>query len=145
MAFSYDPTQLAENKLYQLRLQIGDTDPDNYIFEDEELEYFMSLYCNPLILQYWVTLAAISKLSSVPGYTLGPYKEDNTQRLGVLNDYLNNIRRTLRGKQIPLTQAPSTKSKFGYDMMSYQNSDNYFNTRGRATWGLWEGWCIGNE
>lgn len=41
MAFSYDLSNLG-TELYRLRLEIGDTDPNEYFLDDEEIEIIQS-------------------------------------------------------------------------------------------------------
>lgn len=46
MAWNYDPTQLGESELMQVRLEIDDVDPDDQKFQDEELEHFIGVERN---------------------------------------------------------------------------------------------------
>lgn len=40
--FTYDPTLLATSSLPRIRLTLGDTNPDGYLFSDEEIAYFVT-------------------------------------------------------------------------------------------------------
>lgn len=42
MTFTYDAAQLASSELFQVRLEIDDTDSADAKFQDEELAYFIS-------------------------------------------------------------------------------------------------------
>ena len=37
--WSYDPSQLATSEVYQIRLETGDTDPNNQRLQDEEIQH----------------------------------------------------------------------------------------------------------
>ena len=43
MAFTYDPSKLSTNKIYQVRLSVGQTNQyDLIVLQDEEIEFFLS-------------------------------------------------------------------------------------------------------
>ena len=42
MAFTYDADLLSTSELYQVRLEIGDTDPNEYFLENGEIRWVMS-------------------------------------------------------------------------------------------------------
>lgn len=44
--WTYDPTQLATSTLYQVRLEIQDTDTNNQLLQDEEITYALSVEAN---------------------------------------------------------------------------------------------------
>ncbi len=46
MPWTYDPAELATNEVYAIRLEIGDTDPQNQQLQDEEVGYAISLERN---------------------------------------------------------------------------------------------------
>jgi len=42
MSFTYDETQLDSSVLYRIRLEIGDTDEDNVLLQDEEINQIIA-------------------------------------------------------------------------------------------------------
>ncbi len=46
MSWTYDPTQLATSTLYQVRLEIQDTDATNPLLQDEEIDYAVAQEAN---------------------------------------------------------------------------------------------------
>lgn len=46
MPWTYDPTQLATSTLYQVRLEIQDTDTTNQLLQDEEITYALGVEAN---------------------------------------------------------------------------------------------------
>lgn len=59
MANTYSAALVSSTPAFQVRLRIGDTDTTNYLFDDEEITYFLTLASSN------VTRAAVYALSTV--------------------------------------------------------------------------------
>ena len=55
--YSYDPTQLATNEIYQLRLEVADTDQQAWLLADQEYTYSVSIERN-----FWCAAARCCEL-----------------------------------------------------------------------------------
>lgn len=118
MSWSYDPTQLKDSPLMQVRLMLGDTDENDPLMQDEEIEFYIeeSGSVNNTVLRCIDT--ALARIAAIPDYQLGPYQESMGNRIA----FLNNLRKQIEDEATkycpPLSENPSTKPVFGYDMQS---------------------------
>ena len=79
MSFSYDPTQLSDNLLYQVRFRLGDTNESNATFQDEEISY--SLDCNnQAVIETCIDCvsALLPRLARGAKFKVGPYSEEES-------------------------------------------------------------------
>ena len=59
MSWTYDIQDLATNEVYQVRLEIGDTDPEDPLLEDEEISQAISLEKN-----FWAAAARCCEMAA---------------------------------------------------------------------------------
>lgn len=120
MAVSYDVTQLATSKLYQVRLRLGDTDIATAEFQDEELEFFLSeSHNNVLSTCIKACSAALSKIAHAVDYSLGPYSESSgSDRFNRWITLQKSLQAEAASTSCPLINNPTTEKIFSYDMMS---------------------------
>jgi len=119
MAWTYNVTTLESSIKDQIRLRIGDTVEADPMIQDEEILYCItdnnsdiartSLACVRII---------ITRLTSTPDYTLGPYSESNSNRLKALIALKEDFIKQVSGCDAPMMHSPTTSPIFSYDMMS---------------------------
>lgn len=81
MSWSYSGNP-ANSELDALRFLIGDTNEDEPIMQDEELEYLITEYgASPNTLKYEAFMRAATLFARDIKRTLGPQSEDPTERL----------------------------------------------------------------
>jgi hypothetical protein len=119
MSWTYDPTQLQDSALMQVRLVLGDTAPDDPLMEDEEIQFYLDQTDNSVLKAAINCIdAALARISAIPNYKLGPYQESTENRIA----FLTGLRRQLEEEGIkynaPLAEKPTTTPIFRYDMMS---------------------------
>lgn len=81
MSFSYsgDPST---SPLMEARFLIGDTNPDEPIMQDEEVQFLIDTYgTSPNVLRYQLFSRAATLFSRDIKRSLGPQSEDPTKRL----------------------------------------------------------------
>lgn len=119
MAFSYNPDQLGSSKKDQVRFLLGDTNEADALLKDEEIMFLLAQNSNDIIKTATKACASIiASLSSLVDFTVGPYSESQGNRLHaykLLYEYLLKQGASLNA---PISQRPTTKSVFHYDMMS---------------------------
>lgn len=73
MSWTYSPEKLAESKKDQVRLTIGDTDPDMPLMHDEEIDFMLSKPGSSVInVSILCVRRIIAKLSQVVDHKIGP-------------------------------------------------------------------------
>jgi hypothetical protein len=92
MTWNYDPLSLANDSLMQTRLLVGDTDVDDQLMQDEELEYYIEA-------EGGVRSAAIAALESLAAMaakkvdrTIGPLSIKWSQRAAAFSLRAQNLR-----------------------------------------------------
>lgn len=81
MSWTYDPTKIEEQPLYQVRYYIGDTSEDDPLLEDEEILFELSKVNNDAMqaaIHCCERIAA--KLTTQVSYRLGPYSIDLSKK-----------------------------------------------------------------
>jgi hypothetical protein len=118
----YDPAQLEESSLMQIRLRIGDVGPD-FLMDDRELEFFLSQNQNEVLRAALEAVISIVGMltGEGPKFRLGPYSEDNTDRINFYMRLRRQLEQQLSSINAPLMRQPTTPPIFGYDMMSPNN------------------------
>ena len=117
MSWSYEPDKLDFNKKDQVRLMIGDTDPDDPLLNDAEIEFFLR-ESGDVVLDAAVKAvsAIIARLAGEVDFRVGPYQESNTGRL----DRLRLLYRQLKAQQPGMTilmKTPTTPPIFRYEFL----------------------------
>lgn len=118
MSFSYDPTQLKTSLKDQVRLRIGDTEEESAFLSDEEIEYFISISSSVSGACYKAASSIIAKISSLPEYTLGPYKEEHGNRIEAMKSLQQSLMEESGKLHSPIMKSPTTGPIFSYDFMS---------------------------
>lgn len=118
MSWTYDPTQLQDSPLMQVRLVLGDTDAEDPLMENEEIQFYLDETGDVQHASIRCIDTALARIAAIPDYKLGPYQESTGNR--VL--FLTSLRKRLEEEGTmycpPLSKNPTTKPIFGYDMMS---------------------------
>lgn len=118
MSWTYDVTTLQTSIKDQIRLYIGDTDPDNPMLQDEEIEFYISQNPdNVLKATLQCVNSVLSRLSAMPSYTLGPYSEDNSDRISSLETLKTEIEKQTFAAA-PFSKATTTDPLFIYNLFS---------------------------
>ena len=119
MSWTYDVETLADSLKDQIRLKIGDTDPDAPLLEDEEINFFITNKEPSLLLATLDCLnVCIMRISNLPDYKLGPYSESHTSRLKYLTALRDDIQQEACLSGLPASELPTTENIFSYDIMS---------------------------
>jgi hypothetical protein len=74
MTWSYDPTQLGESQVYQVRLKIGDTDTSAQQLQDEEIQYWLDSEVSVDAAAYQAALALAGKYTRKVDKAVGDLK-----------------------------------------------------------------------
>ena len=121
MAWTYDPAQLSNNLMMQVRLRIGDTNPDDPLLQDEEIWFFLKETDNN-VLQASVRACTtvIAYLSSKVDFRIGPYQESHKGRLTWYEALLEQLSSQNPGMTI-LMRPPTTPPIFKYEFLSPNN------------------------
>lgn len=99
MSFSYDPTKLKTNLIYQVRLKIGQTSPYSPVaVQDEEIQFFLDLNKNDVHQTCLDVLhSQISQAAALVDKETGAVSEAQSQLLENLkrlrDDLINSISR----------------------------------------------------
>lgn len=115
MSWSYDATQLATSPKDQIRLLIGDTNSDDPLIQDEEVNYYIDQHPNDNARAALACVnVIITRITSTPDYTLGPYSESNASRLKAFRSIKAQLEKDAISFQPPLMNEPTTTSIFHY-------------------------------
>lgn len=120
MSWTYDPSQLKESELMQIRLLLGDTDANDPLLEDEEIEFYIDQNSDVNHAALDCINAILSRLAAIPEYKLGPYEENTSNRISFLNSLSKKLEDYIISYCPPLSENPTSRPIFGYDMMSEQ-------------------------
>lgn len=118
MSWSYDPTQLQDSPLMQVRLMLGDTDEDDPLMQDEEIQFYIDASGSAEGAVIKCIDTALARIAAIPEYKLGPYQESMGNRITFLNGLRKQLEDGATLYNAPLSEGPTTKPIFGYDMMS---------------------------
>jgi hypothetical protein len=119
MAWTYDPTWIQDSPKDQIRLLIGDTLESDPFLQDEEIQFYIDQYPGDISRAALSCVnVVITRICSTPDYTLGPYSESNGNRLKAFQAIKVSLETKVSGYNAPLSEAPTTASIFGYNMMS---------------------------
>lgn len=119
MSWTYDVETLADSLKDQIRLKIGDTNPDDPLLEDEEINFFIDNKYGSILLSTIACLnVCIMRISSLPDYKLGPYSESHEARLKYLTSLRDDMQQEACLNGLPAMQLPTTSNIFEYDLMS---------------------------
>lgn len=104
--------------MMQVRLKIGDTGPD-FMLDDREIEFYLSENNNEVIRAALAAVTSIlGKLVEDVNFTLGPYREDNSNRVNFFTALKTQLESQISNTNSPLMRTPTTSPIFGYDLMS---------------------------
>lgn len=119
MAWTYEPSKLSDSPLMQARLLLGDTNEEDQLMQDEEIQFYLNSS------GYDINRAAIkcidvalSRIAAIPEYSLGPYRESLGNRIAFLNGLRDRLNKTEVQMNAPLSHDITSQEIFGYDMMS---------------------------
>lgn len=119
MSWSYDPSKLKDSPKDQVRLLIGDTEEDDPLLQDEEIQFYLDQHPNDIKrCSLECVNVIITRICNTPDYTLGPYSESNANRLKAFQTLQQDLSAQVVGYNAPLADSPSTAPIFAYDMMS---------------------------
>lgn len=118
MSWTYDPTQLNESPLMQIRLILGDTDESDPLMQNEEIQFYIDSLGDVNRASIECIDAALARIASIPDYKLGPYQESTDNRVAYLNKRRAQLEEELTKYCPPLSEKPTTSPIFGYDMTS---------------------------
>lgn len=95
MSWTYDPALLSDKNLgvmMQVRLMIGDTDPDYAYMQDEEILFYINQHPSSV---YHVAITClrriIAKVAKEVNYKIGPEKVDASDRMKHMEDLLGAL------------------------------------------------------
>lgn len=118
--FSYDPTQLNENKLYQVRFRLGDTVQESARFRDSELQFALdSTGENVLEACISCVMAILPRIAGGgEGFKVGPYQENvpSAGSLAYWTKLLDDLKAERSMYSAP-QMAPTGPSIFHYGML----------------------------
>ena len=121
MSWNYNPENLKDSPIDQIRLLIGDTLESDPLLQDEEIQFYLDQAPNDINRAALASVnVIITRICSTPDYTLGPYSESNGSRLKAFQSVKNELDAKVIGYNSPLASAPTTEPIFSYDMMSAQ-------------------------
>jgi hypothetical protein len=121
MAFTYDETQLSTSTLYQVRFTIGDTDVDDPLLQDEEIEYVITQKGTVLASSIACCESISAKFARKVDYTLGPYSIKASQKAKLYKQLASDLRSSgVSNTGFPIyTGPPEGTVIFDIDMMNY--------------------------
>lgn len=124
MSFSYDPSMLETNPVYQMRLRMGDTDKETHQFEDEELNFFLKENNGQVLTSCIAGITALlPRLSASTGFTVGPYTErGSSSTYAYWSRLLQELRAEASVYSAPIAHLPQTPSYFYFGMMGTPGS-----------------------
>lgn len=118
--FSYDPSQLGDNRLYQVRFRLGDTDESTAHFKDAEIQFALDS-SGESVLE-----ACISCVTAIlprvarggEGFKVGPYQENGPSAgsLAYWTRLLDDLKAERSMYSAP-KMAPAGPSIFHYGML----------------------------
>ena len=125
MAFTYNPAQLADSPLFQVRFRLGDTDEETAVFQDEEINYVLSTNNNQIIPSCIELVSALLPrlASSTTSFTVGPYREaEGTNAFAYWTSFLASLKEQQLIYSVPAMDPPTGPSYFYYGMMGTRES-----------------------
>lgn len=130
MSWSYDINALATSLKDQVRLKIGDTDESAPILQDEEIIFYIGdkEEVTSSVLLSCIN-ACITRIGGLPEYKLGPYSETHKARLDMWRELKAHIDANVYSQHAPISEAPTTKPIFEYDLMSRHCCGGVLNER----------------
>lgn len=118
MAFTYDVLLLSTDKLMQLRLRLADTDADDALFQDEELNYFLNSSSSMETALLASIDVGIQRITSIPDFSIGPYTESYKNKIAALQNLRKTIQQASGSNAAPISKESTTSAVFSYDVMS---------------------------
>lgn len=117
--FSYNPAELAEKPLYQVRFHLGDTDEDTATFQDEEITYALSRNSGDVLKACIECVTALlPRLASQTEFTVGPYTEKNSSSAyNYWSKLLDELKSKVAGYGAPIMMPPTGPNVFYYGML----------------------------
>jgi len=124
MAWTYVPAQLSTSQLYQVRFLIGDTDTNDQLLQDEEINFQISQIgsVNGAAVACCENIA--SKFARQADYSLGPYAIKASQKAMRYLELCDKLKRNSIACNSPYFYDPS-RIIFDVDMMNYDGVDEH--------------------
>lgn len=126
MSFSYDATHLATSPLDQVRFRLGDTSETTARFQDEEINFALSMHNFDVRLACIDCVKALlSQLGNSKEITVGPYTEkEGSNTLAYWTKVLDELNAEGAKYSAPLMMPPTGPHIFHYGMMqNYGTAD----------------------
>ena len=119
MSFSYDAAHLATSPLDQVRFRLGDTSETTARFQDEEINFALSLHDNDVRLACIDCVKALlPQLGNSKEFTVGPYTErEGSNALAYWTKVLDELTAEGTKYSAPLMMPPTGPHIFHYGMM----------------------------
>ena len=120
MAFTYDITQLATSELFQVRFNIGDTDSNVPLLQDEEINYKLSIATSVIAASIQCCMSIAAQFSSSADYILGPHAVKASQRARQYRALADQLKAdSIDSNGIPASTGPLVhRVIFDIDMMN---------------------------
>ena len=120
MAFTYDVTQLATSELFQVRFNIGDTDSNVPLLQDEEINYKLSVVDSVSAASIQCCMSIAAQFASSADYVLGPHAVKASQRAKQYIELADQLRTdSINSNGIPASTGPLVNRViFDIDMMN---------------------------
>jgi hypothetical protein len=121
MAFTYDASLLSSSELFQVRLNIGDTDSTDPKMQDEEINYALSITSSVLAASIKCCNLIVASYANNTDYSLGPHAEKASQRVKHYKELATQLRTdNITANGIPTFTGPEEDfSIFDHDLMNY--------------------------
>jgi hypothetical protein len=90
MSFSYDPATITTNQIHEVRFLTGQTDPNDYEIEDEEIQYLLDKNAGDVqIAKNEVLKSLLNRASHYYDKTTGEVSEALSQRFKNLQELID--------------------------------------------------------
>jgi hypothetical protein len=80
VTFTYDTAHLATSDLYRLRFELGDTDSNSVLLQDEEIQFCLSKTGSFYRAAYMAANVVANKFAREAGFGAGPLRVELAQR-----------------------------------------------------------------
>lgn len=117
MAWTYDVTELATSAIAQVRLTIGDTDPNDPLMQDEEIQFVLGQAAGDVMSASVLCCDfLVRRFGKMASYSLGAYSVNYSKRAEVFRQLAADFRKQKALSGPPIMATPR-ESIFDVGMM----------------------------
>lgn len=124
MAWTYDSTALADNELYQVRFLIGDTNVNDPLLQDEEINFTLSEKDTVIAAAITCCERIAAAFARMVDHKLGPYSVSNSQKARHYTELAKKLTKQIAKYNVPAMSSDQAGSIFDKDMMQNNTCDH---------------------